>query len=129
MTNNIKVLAEQLVNMSVKDVNELAKILKEDYGIEPEKIAAHVMPNVAVDGNVAVAAVAEKTIFDVVLKSSGPKKLEIIKLVKEKVGLGLKESKELVDEAPKTLKEKLNKADAEALYKAFKDAGAEVEMV
>jgi len=120
---DLKAIAEQLVNLTVKEVSELATILKEDYGIEPAAAA------VAVAGPaVAEAAVEEKTSFDVVLKSFGANKLAIVKLVKELTGLGLKEAKDLVDGAPNTLKEGVAKADAEALKKSLEDAGAEVEL-
>lgn len=120
---DLKAIAEQLVNLTVKEVSELATILKEDYGIEPAAAA------VAVAGPaVAEAAVEEKTSFDVVLKSFGANKLAIVKLVKELTGLGLKEAKDLVDGAPNTLKEGVAKADAEAMKKSLEDAGAEVEL-
>src|SRR5574344_871809 len=120
---DLKAIAEQLVNLTVKEVSELATILKEDYGIEPAAAA------VAVAGPaVAEAAVEEKTSFDVVLKSFGANKLAIVKLVKELTGLGLKEAKDLVDGAPNTLKEGVAKADAEGLKKQLEEAGAEVEL-
>ncbi|HBZ34107.1 MAG TPA: 50S ribosomal protein L7/L12 [Bacteroidales bacterium] len=121
---DLKAFAEQLVNLTVKEVNELATILKEEYGIEPAAAA------VAVAGPVAGAAPAaeEKTDFDVVLKSAGAAKLAIVKLVKELTGLGLKEAKELVDGAPSVIKEALPKAEAEALKKSLEEGGAEVEL-
>ena len=113
-----------MVNLSVKDVQELAKVLKEEYGIEPAAAA------VAVAGPAAAAdaAPAEQTEFDVVLKSAGAAKLQVIKAVKEALGLGLKEAKDLVDGAPKTVKEKASKAEAEQLKAALEEAGAEVEV-
>lgn len=123
---DVKVLAEQLVNLTVKEVSELKQILKDEYGIEPAAAA------VAVAGPAAAAAGAaaaeEKTSFDVVLKSAGANKLAIVKLVKELTGLGLKEAKELVDGAPNVMKEGLAKADAEGLKKQLEEAGAEVEL-
>lgn len=121
---DVKALAEELVNLSVKDVQELAKVLKEEYGIEPAAAA------VAVAGPVAAAdaAPAEQTEFDVILKAAGDAKLGVIKAVKEKLGLGLKEAKELVDKAPATLKEKVSKAEAEELKASLEEAGAEVEI-
>ncbi len=123
---DIKVLAEQLVNLTVKEVSELKQILKDEYGIEPAAAA------VAVAGPAAAAAGAaaaeEKSSFDVVLKSAGANKLAIVKLVKELTGLGLKEAKELVDGAPSVMKEGLAKADAEGLKKQLEEAGAEVEL-
>ncbi len=121
---DVKALAEELVNLSVKDVQELAKVLKEEYGIEPAAAA------VAVAGPAATAdaAPAEQTEFDVVLKSAGAAKLQVIKAVKEALGLGLKEAKDLVDGAPKTVKEKASKAEAEQLKAALEEAGAEVEL-
>ncbi len=121
---DVKALAEELVNLSVKDVQELANILKEEYGIEPAAAA------VAVAGPVAGAEAgpAEQTEFDVILKSAGAAKLGVIKAVKEALGLGLKEAKELVDKAPAPLKEKISKAEAEQLKAALEEAGAEVEV-
>ena len=121
---DLKTLAEELVNLTVKDVNELAKILKDEYGIEPA--AAPVA--VAVAGGAVAAEVEEKTSFDVVLKSAGAAKLAVVKLVKELTSLGLKEAKELVDAAPKAIKEGVSKDEAEALRKALEEAGAEVEV-
>lgn len=117
---DLKAIAEQLVNLTVKDVNELAKILKDEYGIEPA--AAAVVA--AAPGAVA----AEKSTFDVILKSGGAAKLQVVKLVKELTGLGLKEAKDLVDAAPKPLKEGISKEDAESLKKQLTEAGAEVEV-
>ncbi|MEG1573613.1 MAG: 50S ribosomal protein L7/L12 [Bacteroidales bacterium] len=120
---DIKAFAEQLVNLTVKEVSELKQILKDEYGIEPAAAA------VAVAGPVAAAAVAEeKSSFDVVLKAAGANKLAIVKLVKELTGLGLKEAKDLVDNAPSNVKEGLAKADAEGLKKQLEEAGAEVEL-
>ena len=121
---DIKALAEELVNLSVKDVQELAKVLKEEYGIEPAAAAVVV----AADGGNGAAAQAEQTEFDVILKSAGQGKLNVIKVVKSELGLGLKEAKDLVDGAPATLKEKISKADAEALKASLEEAGAEVEI-
>ena len=121
---DVKKLAEELVNLSVKDVQELATVLKEEYGIEPAAAAVVV----AADGAGAGAAEAEQTEFDVVLKSAGTAKLGVIKAVKEALGLGLKEAKDLVDGAPATLKEKISKAEAEQLKSTLEDAGAEVEI-
>ena len=119
---DIKALAEELVNLTVKDVQELANILKEEYGIEPAAAAV-----VAVAGP-AAAAEAEQTEFDVILVSAGQAKLGVVKAVKEQAGLGLKEAKELVDKAPVAIKEKVSKAEAEALKAALEEAGAEVEV-
>ncbi|MDR2773923.1 MAG: 50S ribosomal protein L7/L12 [Tannerella sp.] len=121
---DLKVFAEQLVNLTVKEVSELATILKNDYGIEPAAAAVAV----AVDGGAGVAVVEEKTEFDVVLKAPGANKLAVVKLVKELTGLGLKEAKELVDRAPNNVKEGLPKADAEGIKKQLEEAGAEVEL-
>ena len=117
---DLKAFAEQLVNLTVKEVSELATILKEEYGIEPAAAA------VAAVG--AAAAAEEKTSFDVVLKAAGANKLAIVKLVKELTGLGLKEAKDMVDSAPSAIKEGIAKADAEALKKQLEEAGAEVEL-
>ena len=121
---DLKAFAEQLVNLTVKEVNELATILKEEYGIEPAAAAVAVAAGPAA----AAAEVEEKTSFDVVLKSAGAAKLQVVKAVKEQTGLGLKEAKDLVDAAPSTLKEGLDKAAAEALKKALEEVGAEVEL-
>ncbi|HOZ29436.1 MAG TPA: 50S ribosomal protein L7/L12 [Bacteroidales bacterium] len=122
---DLKKLAEELVNLTVKEVNELAGILKEEYGIEPAAAAVAVAGPVA--GNEVVAE-AEKTEFDVILKTAGPQKLQIVKLVKELTGLGLKEAKALVDEAPKPIKEGVTKDEANALKTQLEEAGAEVEL-
>ena len=122
---DVKALAEELVNLSVKDVQELAKVLKEEYGIEPAAAAVAVAAPVA-GGE---AAAAEQTEFDVILKSAGAAKLGVIKAVKDLLGLGLKEAKELVDKAPgATLKEKVSKAEAEQIKSTLEEAGAEVEV-
>ena len=121
----IKAIAEQLVNLTVKEVSELATILKEEYGIEPAAAAVAVA---AAPGAAGAAAEEEKTSFDVVLKSAGAAKLQVVKAVKEQCGLGLKEAKDLVDAAPSTVKEGVDKATAEALKKALEEAGAEVEL-
>ena len=122
---DLKALAEELVNLTVKDVNELATILKEEYGIEPAAAAVAVAAPAA--GGAAEAA-AEKTEFDVVLKEVGANKLQVVKAVKEACGLGLKEAKDLVDGAPSVLKEGLPKAEAESLKKTIEESGAEVEI-
>ena len=122
---DLKAIAEQLVNLTVKEVNELATILKEEYGIEPA--AAAVAVAAPADGG-ADAAAEEKTSFDVVLKSAGAAKLQVVKAVKEACGLGLKEAKDLVDAAPSTVKEGVSKDEAEALKAALEGAGAEVEL-
>lgn len=121
---DLKAIAEELVNLTVKEVNELATILKDEYGIEPAAAA------VAVAGPAAAGAAAaeEKDSFDVVLKSAGAAKLQVVKAVKESCGLGLKEAKDMVDGAPSVLKEGMVKADAEALKKTLEEAGAEVEL-
>ena len=121
----VKKLAEELVNLTVKDVQELAKILKEEYGIEPAAAAVAVAAPAA---GAEAAAPAEQTEFDVILTSAGQAKLQVIKAVKENAGLGLKEAKELVDKAPVAVKEKVSKAEAEALKAALEEAGAEVEV-
>lgn len=121
---DVKALAEELVNLSVKDVQELAKILKDEYGIEPAAAAVVV----TAEGGAGAAAEAEQTEFDVVLKSAGQAKLNVIKVVKSELGLGLKEAKDMVDGAPATVKEKISKAEAEALKAALEEAGAEVEI-
>jgi large subunit ribosomal protein L7/L12 len=122
---DLKAFAEQLVNLTVKEVSELATILKEEYGIEPAAAAVAVAAPVA---GAAAEAVEEKTSFDVVLKAPGANKLAIVKLVKELTGLGLKEAKDLVDGVPNTIKEGIAKADAEGLKKSLEEAGAEVEL-
>ena len=122
---DLKAFAEQLVNLTVKEVNELAQILKDEYGIEPAAAAVAVAaPAVAGDA----PAAEEKTSFDVVLKSAGAQKLQVVKAVKEQTGLGLKEAKDIVDAAPATVKEGVDKATAEALKKALEEVGAEVEL-
>ena len=121
---DVKALAEELVNLTVKDVQELAKILKEEYGIEPAAAAVAVAAGPAAEA----AAPAEQTEFDVMLTSAGQTKLQVIKAVKEAAGLGLKEAKDLVDKAPVAIKEKVSKAEAEALKAALEEAGAEVEI-
>ncbi|MBQ8221765.1 MAG: 50S ribosomal protein L7/L12 [Bacteroidales bacterium] len=121
---DLKAFAEQLVNLTVKEVNELAAILKEEYGIEPAAAAVVAAPAA---GDAAPAA-EEKTSFDVILKSAGAQKLAVVKLVKELTSLGLKEAKELVDAAPKAIKEGVSKEEASALESALKEAGAEVEV-
>ena len=122
---DLKAIAEELVNLTVKEVNELATILKDEYGIEPAAAAVAVAAPGAAG---AAAAEEEKTSFDVVLKSAGAAKLQVVKAVKEACGLGLKEAKDLVDGAPSTLQEGMAKADAEALKKTLEEAGAEIEL-
>ncbi len=122
---DLKAFAEQLVNLTVKEVNELANILKEEYGIEPAAAAVAVAAAPAAGG---AAAAEEKTSFDVILKSAGAQKLAVVKLVKELTSLGLKEAKELVDAAPKPLKEGVSKDEANALKAQLEEAGAEVEV-
>lgn len=121
---DIKALAEELVNLTVKEVNELATVLKEEYGIEPAAAAVAV----AAPGAAGAGAAEEKSSFDVVLKSAGAAKLQVVKAVKEACGLGLKEAKDLVDGVPSKLKEGVGKEEAEALKKALEEAGAEVEL-
>lgn len=123
---DVKSLGDQLVELTVKEVNELASYLKETHGIEPAAAAA-VIAGPAAAGT-GTAAVAEKTNFDVVLKAAGPNKLQVVKLVKELTGLGLKEAKDVVDGAPKTIKEGLPKDEAENLKKTLVAAGAEIEL-
>ena len=122
---DVKAIAEQLVNLTVKEVNELAQVLKEEYGIEPAAAAVAVAAPAAAG---EAAAVEEKTSFDVVLKAAGAQKLQVVKAVKEQTGLGLKEAKDIVDAAPATVKEGVDKATAEALKKALEEVGAEVEL-
>ena len=122
---DLKSFAEQLVNLTVKEVNELAKILKEEYGIEPAAAAVAVASGPAA-GPAAVAE--EKTTFDVILKASGANKLQVVKIVKDLTGLGLKEAKDLVDGAPKPVKEGASKAEAEDIATKLKEAGADVEV-
>ncbi len=121
---DIKALAESLVSLTVKEVQELADVLKADYGIEPAAAAVVV----AAGGGDAAAAVEEKTSFDVVLVSGGASKLTVVKIVKELTGLGLKEAKDLVDGAPKAVKEGVSKAEADEIAAKLKEAGAEVEV-
>ncbi|MCM1108937.1 MAG: 50S ribosomal protein L7/L12 [Clostridium sp.] len=121
---DLKAIAEELVNLTVKEVNELATILKDEYGIEPAAAAVAV----AAPAAGGAEAAAEKDSFDVVLKSAGAAKLAVVKAVKEACGLGLKEAKDLVDGAPSVLKEAMAKADAESLKKTLEEAGAEIEL-
>jgi len=123
---DLKAFAEQLVSLTVKEVNELAGILKDEYGIEPAAAAAVAGP--ASGGGAVAEAPEEKTSFDVILKAAGGAKLQVVKLVKDLTGLGLKEAKELVDGAPKPLKEGVTKDEAEGLKKQLEEAGAEVEV-
>ena len=122
---DLKQIAEQLVNLTVKDVKELADILKSDYGIEPAAAAVAVAAGPAAGGAEVAAAQSE---FDVILKSAGASKLNVVKLVKDLTGLGLKEAKDLVDAAPKAIKEKVSKDEADALKAKLEEAGAEVEL-
>lgn len=121
---DIKALAEELVNLTVKEVNELATVLKEEYGIEPAAAAVAVAAGPAA----GAAAAEEKTAFDVILKAAGSAKLQVVKAVKENCGLGLKEAKDLVDGVPSKLKEGVAKEEAESLKKILEEAGAEVEI-
>ena len=121
---DIKAIAEELVNLTVKEVNELAQVLKDEYGIEPAAAAVAVAAGPAAGAEAA----EEKTAFDVILKSAGSAKLQVVKAVKEACGLGLKEAKDLVEAAPSKLKEGVAKEEAEALKKAVEAAGAEVEV-
>ena len=123
---DVKALAEQLVSLTVKDVQELAKVLKDEYGIEPAAAAPVMMAGGG--GGAAADAPEEKTSFDVILKAAGGAKLAVVKLVKDLTGLGLKEAKELVDGAPKPLKEGVTKDEADTLKKQLEEAGAEVEV-
>ena len=123
---DIKAIAEELVNLTVKEVNELANVLKEEYGIEPAAAAVAVAAGPAAAG--AAGAAEEKSEFDVVLVEAGAAKLQVVKAVKEACGLGLKEAKDLVDGVPSTLKEGLSKDEAENLKKAIEEAGAKVEL-
>ena len=123
---DLKAFADQLVNLTVKEVNELAKILKDEYGIEPA--AAAVAVAAGGGGDAGGAAAAEKTSFDVILKAPGGAKLAIVKLVKELTGLGLKEAKDLVDGAPKPVKEGVAKEEANSIKQQLEEAGAEVEV-
>ncbi len=121
---DVKALAEQLVALTVKDVQELANVLKTEYGIEPAAAAAVVVAG----GGEAAAAPAEKTAFNVILKSAGASKLNVVKIVKDLTGLGLKEAKELVDGAPKNVKEGVSKGEADDIASKLKEAGADVEI-
>ena len=123
---DLKAFAEQLVNLTVKEVNELAQILKDEYGIEPAAAAVAVAAGPA--AGAGAAAAEEKTEFNVILKAAGAQKLQVVKLVKELTSLGLKEAKELVDGAPKAVKEGISKDEAESLKKSLEEAGAEVEI-
>ena len=123
---DVKSLAEELVNLTVKEVNELAEVLKEEYGIEPAAAAVAVAAPGAGGGDGAAAE--EKSEFDVILKAAGGSKLQVVKAVKELTGLGLKEAKEIVDSAPKAVKEGVGKDEAEGIKKALEEAGAEVEL-
>jgi large subunit ribosomal protein L7/L12 len=128
---DLKAFAEQLVNLTVKEVNELAQILKDEYGIEPAAAAVAVAAGpvaAAAGGSDSSDSGAAQTEFDVILKSAGGQKLNVVKLVKDLTGLGLKEAKDLVDAAPKTLKEKCPKDEAEALKAKLEEVGAEVEI-
>lgn len=122
---DLKQMAESLVNLTVKEVNELASILKDEYGIEPAAAAPVMVAGGAAAGG---EAAAEKTEFDVILKNAGASKLAVVKLVKELTGAGLKEAKDMVDAAPATLKEAVSKDEAEGLKKSLEEAGAEVEI-
>jgi large subunit ribosomal protein L7/L12 len=124
---DLKTFAEQLVNLSVKEVNELAKILKEEYGIEPAA-AAVAVAGPAAGGGAGAPAAEEKTAFNVVLKAAGANKLNVVKVVKDLTGLGLKEAKELVDGAPKNVKEGVSKGEADEIANKLKEAGADVEV-
>jgi len=123
---DLKEFANQLVNLTVKEVNELAQILKEEHGIEPAAAAVAVAAPAA--GGAGAAAAEEQTEFDVILKNAGASKLNVVKVVKDLTGLGLKEAKELVDGAPKAVKEKVSKAEADDISAKLKEAGAEVEV-
>ena len=124
---DLKSFAEQLVNLSVKEVNELAKILKEEYGIEPAA-AAVAVAGPAAGGGAGAPAAEEKTSFNVMLKAAGANKLNVVKVVKDLTGLGLKEAKELVDGAPKNIKEGIAKGEADEIANKLKEAGADVEI-
>ncbi len=125
---DLKSIADQLVNLTVKEVNDLATILKDEYGITPAAAAPVMVAGPAAGGGAAAAAVAEKTEFDVVLKNAGAKKLEVVKVVKNITGLGLKEAKDLVDGAPQNVKEKVSKEEAESIKAQLVEAGAEIEV-
>lgn len=124
----LKDFAEQLVNLSVKEVNELANILKEEYGIEPAAAAVAVAAGPGAGAGGDAGAAEEKSEFDVILKSAGASKLAVVKLVKELTGLGLKEAKDIVDSAPKAVKEGISKDEAEGIKNSLEEAGAEVEL-
>ncbi len=124
---DLKVIAEQLVNLTVKEVNDLAKILKDEYGIEPAAAAPVMVAGPAAAGP-AAAPVEEKTEFDVVLKNFGPKKLDVVKVIRNITGLGLKEAKDLVEAAPTNVKEKVNKEEAASIKAQLEEVGAEVEV-
>jgi large subunit ribosomal protein L7/L12 len=126
--SDLKKFAEQLVNLSIKEVNELAAILKEEHGIEPAAAAPVMIAGAGAQGAGSGPVAAEKTQYDVVLKSAGASKLGVVKVVKDLTGLGIKEAKDLVDAAPKTLKEGVAKADAESMKSKLEEAGAEVEL-
>ena len=125
---DIKKIAEELVNLSVKDVSELANILKDEYGIEPAAAATVAVAGGAAGGDAGADASEEKTNFDITLKSAGASKLAVVKLVKEITGLGLKDAKDMVDGAPKAIKEGVPKEEAESAKKQLEEAGAEVEL-
>jgi large subunit ribosomal protein L7/L12 len=125
---DLKDFAEQLVNLTVKEVNELAAILKDEYGIEPAAAAVTVAAGGASAGGEGGEAAEEKTEFDVILKAAGGSKLAVVKLVKELTGLGLKDAKDIVDSAPKAVKEGVSKDEAEGIKKSLEEAGAEVEL-
>ncbi|MCS7085828.1 MAG: 50S ribosomal protein L7/L12 [Bacteroidia bacterium] len=125
---DLKVIAEQLVNLTVKEVNDLARILKEEYGIEPAAAAPVMVAGPAAAGPAAAAPVEEKTEFDVVLKNFGAKKLDVVKVIRNITGLGLKEAKDLVEAAPSTVKEKVNKEEAASIKAQLEEVGAEVEI-
>jgi len=125
---DLKAFAEQLVNLTVKEVNELAAILKDEYGIEPAAAAAVMVAGGGAGAGEAAEAPAEQTSFDVILKEAGASKLAVVKLVKDLTGLGLKEAKDLVDGAPKAVKEGVSKDEAEGLKKSLEEAGAVVEV-
>ena len=125
---DLKTFAEQLVNLTVKEVNELAQILKDEYGIEPAAAAVAVAAPAAGGGDDAPAAAAEQTAFDVILKEAGGSKLAVVKLVKDLTGLGLKEAKDLVDAAPKEVKTGVSKEEAQSLKTQLEEAGAVVEV-
>lgn len=125
---DLKNIAETLVNLTVKEVNELATILKDEYGIEPAAAAPVMMAGPMGGGDSGAAAAPEKTEFDVVLAEAGAKKLEVVKVVKNITGLGLKEAKDLVDGAPSNIKEKISKEEAEDIKKQLEEAGAKVEL-